>query len=160
MGTARSDVYELLKTNLLLEDAVAGEAAGLAMGLVMLGTGSAQAIEDMVQVSVHLSLPLRAAMGSSSFQYAQETQHEKILRGLAIGIALVQYGRLEEADSLIEQLQRDKDPILRRSAMYTVAMAYCGTGNNAAVRKLLHVAVSSSWSAAGRTPLFLFRSVM
>lgn len=75
-------------------------------------------------------------------QYAQETQHEKILRGLAIGIALVQYGRLEEADALIEQLQRDKDPILRRSAMYTVAMAYCGTGNNAAVRKLLHVAVS------------------
>ncbi|CAF0923796.1 unnamed protein product [Rotaria sp. Silwood1] len=123
MGTARSDVYELLKTNLLLEDAVAGEAAGLAMGLVMLGTGSAQAIEDMVQ-------------------YAQETQHEKILHGLAIGIALVQYGRLEEADALIEQLQRDKDPILRRSAMYTVAMAYCGTGNNAAVRKLLHVAVS------------------
>jgi 26S proteasome regulatory subunit N2 len=52
MGTARSDVYELLKTNLLLEDAVAGEAAGLAMGLVMLGTGSAQAIEDMVQVSL------------------------------------------------------------------------------------------------------------
>ena len=49
---------------------------------------------------------------------------------------------MEEADALIEQLQRDKDPILRRSAMYTVAMAYCGTGNNAAVRKLLHVAVS------------------
>lgn len=61
---------------------------------------------------------------------------------MAIGIALVQYGRLEEADSLIEQLQRDKDPILRRSAMYTIAMAYCGTGNNSAVRKLLHVAVS------------------
>ncbi len=51
MGTARNDVYELLKTNLLLEDAVTGEAAGLAMGLVMLGTGSLQAIEDMVQVS-------------------------------------------------------------------------------------------------------------
>ncbi|CAF0840569.1 unnamed protein product [Didymodactylos carnosus] len=123
MGTARSDVYELLKTNLFLEDAVTGEAAGIAMGLVMLGTGSAQAIDDMVQ-------------------YAQETQHEKILRGLAIGIALVQYGRLEEADPLIEQLNRDKDPILRRSAMYTVGMAYCGTGNNAAIRKLLHVAVS------------------
>lgn len=53
MGTARSDVYELLKANLLLEDAVAGEAAGLAMGLVMLGTGSAQAIEDMVQVCLN-----------------------------------------------------------------------------------------------------------
>jgi 26S proteasome regulatory subunit N2 len=54
MGTARSDVYELLKTNLLLEDAVAGEAAGLAMGLVMLGTGSAQAIDDMVQVCLNI----------------------------------------------------------------------------------------------------------
>jgi len=50
MGTARNDVYELLKTNLLLEDAVSGEAAGLAMGLVMLGTGSSQAFEDMIQV--------------------------------------------------------------------------------------------------------------
>jgi hypothetical protein len=26
--------------------------------------------------------------------------------------------------------------------MYSIAMAYCGTGNNEAVRKLLHVAVS------------------
>ena len=26
--------------------------------------------------------------------------------------------------------------------MYTIAMAYCGTGNNKAIRKLLHVAVS------------------
>merc|ERR1712130_366485 len=32
--------------------------------------------------------------------------------------------------------------ILRRSGMYTIAMAYCGTGNNKAIRKLLHVAVS------------------
>lgn len=77
------------------------------------------------------------------FQYAQETQHEKILRGLAVGIALVMYGRLEEADPLINQLMTDKDPILRRSAMYTLAMAYCGTGANLAIRKLLHVAVSN-----------------
>merc|ERR1719225_125501 len=74
--------------------------------------------------------------------YAQETQHEKILRGLAVGIALVMYGRLEEADPLITSLMQDKDAILRRSGMYTIAMAYAGTGNNAAIRKLLHVAVS------------------
>lgn len=30
---------------------ISGEAAGLAMGLVMVGTKSAQAIEDMVAVS-------------------------------------------------------------------------------------------------------------
>ncbi|KAF7410295.1 hypothetical protein HZH68_004676 [Vespula germanica] len=74
--------------------------------------------------------------------YAQETQHEKILRGLAVGIAFTMYGRLEEADPLVSSLCADKDPILRRSGMYTLAMAYCGTGNNQAIRKLLHVAVS------------------
>lgn len=79
------------------------------------------------------------------FQYAQESQHEKILRGLAVGISFSMYGRLEEADPLIHQLTTDKDPILRRSGMYTVAMAYCGTGNNQAIRKLLHVAVSTAF---------------
>ena len=123
MGTHRADVYEQLKFCLYQDDAVTGEAAGLAMGLCELGSKSSGAIEDMVA-------------------YAQETQHEKILRGLAVGISLVMYGRLEEADPLIESLTRDKDAILRRSGMYTIAMAYCGTGNNKAIRKLLHVAVS------------------
>jgi len=123
MGTHRADVYEQLKFCLYQDDAVTGEAAGLAMGLCELGSKSAGAIEDMVA-------------------YAQETQHEKILRGLAVGIALVMYGRLEEADPLITSLTQDKDAILRRSGMYTIAMAYCGTGNNSAIRKLLHVAVS------------------
>jgi len=59
-----------------------------------------------------------------------------------VGIALTMYGRLEEADPLITSLCQDKDAILRRSGMYTIAMAYCGTGNNKAIRKLLHVAVS------------------
>ena len=123
MGTHRADVYEQLKFCLYQDDAVTGEDAGLAMGLCELGSKSSGAIEDMVA-------------------YAQETQHEKILRGLAVGISLVMYGRLEEADPLIESLTRDKDAILRRSGMYTIAMAYCGTGNNKAIRKLLHVAVS------------------
>merc|ERR1719186_1982065 len=123
MGTHRADVYEQLKFCLYQDDAVTGEAAGLAMGLCELGSKSASAIEDMVA-------------------YAQETQHEKILRGLAVGISLTMYGRLEEADPLITSLCQDKDAILRRSGMYTIAMAYCGTGNNSAIRKLLHVAVS------------------
>ncbi|XP_059478914.1 26S proteasome non-ATPase regulatory subunit 1 [Neocloeon triangulifer] len=123
MGTHRQDAYEQLKYNLYQDDAVTGEAAGIAMGMVMLGSQSSDAIADMIG-------------------YAQETQHEKILRGLAVGISLTMYGRLEEADTLIDTLIGDKDPILRRSGMYTIAMAYCGTGHNEAIRKLLHVAVS------------------
>ncbi|KAH8318677.1 hypothetical protein KR074_001300 [Drosophila pseudoananassae] len=123
MGTHRQDLYEQLKFNLYQDDAVTGEAAGIAMGMVMLGSKNAQAIEDMVS-------------------YAQETQHEKILRGLAVGISLTMFSRLEEADPLVTSLSTDKDPVLRRSGMYTLAMAYNGTGSNKAIRKLLHVAVS------------------
>lgn len=46
-----TDVYELLKENLMTrDDAVIGEAAGLAMGLVMIGTASPVAIDDMINV--------------------------------------------------------------------------------------------------------------
>lgn len=88
------------------------------------------------------------------FQYAQETQHEKILRGLAVGIALTMFNRLEESDALVTSLSTDKDPVLRRSGMYTIAMAYCGTGNNQAIRKLLHVAVSISLNLNIEVELF------
>ena len=37
-------------------------------------------------------------------QFARESQHEKILRGIAVGIALLYYQRQEEADSVIETL--------------------------------------------------------
>jgi 26S proteasome regulatory subunit N2 len=117
------ELYELLKNVLFTDSAVAGEAAGLAMGLINVGTGNGKAIDEMLQ-------------------YAHETQHEKIIRGLAIGIALIMYGKEETADALIEQLCLDKDAILRYSGIYTVAMAYAGTGNNKAIKRLLHVAVS------------------
>ena len=64
------------------------------------------------------------------------------LSGLATGIALVVYGREEEADPLILQLTSDADPLLRHGGMYALALAYRGTANNGAVRQLLHFAVS------------------
>ncbi|CAG8526274.1 17299_t:CDS:10 [Acaulospora morrowiae] len=123
MATGNEEIYEELKIVLHNNSAVAGEAAGLAMGLVMLGTASNESIKQM-------------------FDYAHDTQHEKIIRGLAIGISLIMYGKEEAADHWVEQLSHDKDPILRYGGIYTVAMAYCGTGNNKAIRHLLHVAVS------------------
>eukprot|EP00741_Cyanophora_paradoxa_P005709 tig00000903_g5533.t1 len=123
MTTSNDEVYEELKGVLFSDSAVAGEAAGLAMGMVMLGSASGKAVEELLT-------------------YAHETQHEKIIRGLAMGIALVMYGREEEADVLIEQLSRDKDPILRYGGAYTIGLAYCGTANNSAIRRLLHAAVS------------------
>ncbi|GAA5797348.1 armadillo-type protein [Helicostylum pulchrum] len=123
MATANEGIYEDLKSVLFGDNAVAGEAAGLSMGLIMLGTGNEEVIDEMLQ-------------------YAHETQHEKIIRGLAIGMPFIMYGKEEQADDLIKKLLEDKDPVLRYGGIYTIAMAYSGTGNNKAIRRLLHVAVS------------------
>ena len=123
MATGDEGIYEDLKGVLYTDSAINGEAVGIAMGLIMLGTGNIKALEDMIQ-------------------YAHDTQHEKIVRGLALGMALIMYGRQEAADELVNGLLDDPDSILRYGGIQTLALAYCGTGSNKAVRKLLHVAVS------------------
>ncbi|KAI1122023.1 armadillo-type protein [Nemania abortiva] len=123
MASGNEEIFDNLKAVLYADSALNGEAVGLAMGLIMLGTGNVKALEDMVA-------------------YAHETSHEKSVRGLALGMALIMYGRQEGADVMIEGLLGDPDPTLRYGGIMTVAMAYCGTGSNKAVRKLLHVAVS------------------
>ncbi|GAM89363.1 hypothetical protein ANO11243_074000 [Dothideomycetidae sp. 11243] len=123
MATGSEAIYEELKQVLYSDSAINGEAVGLAMGLVMLGTANYKALEDMAQ-------------------YAHDTQHEKIVRGLAMGMALIMYGQQEEADELINGMLDDPDPTLRYGGIFAVALAYCGSSSNKAVRKLLHVAVS------------------
>ncbi|GAW24920.1 hypothetical protein ANO14919_145160 [Xylariales sp. No.14919] len=123
MASGNEEIFENLKAVLYADSALNGEAVGLSMGLIMLGTGNVKALEDMVA-------------------YAHETSHEKSVRGLALGMALIMYGRQELADVMIEGLLNDPDATLRYGGIMTVAMAYCGTGSNKAVRKLLHVAVS------------------
>jgi 26S proteasome regulatory subunit N2 len=123
MATGSEEIFEAFKSVLYTDSAINGEAVGLSMGLVMLGTGNIKALEDMIQ-------------------YAHDTQHEKIVRGLAMGMALIMYARQEAADELINGLLDDADPTLRYGGIMTIALAYCGTGSNKAVRRLLHVAVS------------------
>ncbi|KAF1872879.1 hypothetical protein Lal_00015982 [Lupinus albus] len=140
LGTADEEVYEEIKNVLYTDSAVAGEAAGISMGLLMVGTGSDKANEMLT--------------------YAHETQHEKIIRGLALGIALTVYGREEEADTLIEQMTRDQDPILRYGGMYALALAYSGTANNKAIRQLLHFAVSDVSDDVRRTAVLALGFVL
>lgn len=140
LGTADEDIYDDIKNVLYTDSAVAGEAAGISMGLLMVGTASEKASEMLT--------------------YAHETQHEKIIRGLALGIALTVYGREEEADTLIEQMTRDQDPILRYGGMYALALAYSGTANNKAIRQLLHFAVSDVSDDVRRTAVLALGFVL
>jgi len=123
MSTNNMEIFEVLKNIIYTESAVAGEAAGLAMGLVLLGSNNGDVIQEMLA-------------------YAHDTKHEKIIRGVSMGLALMAYGCEEQADVLIEQMEDDKDPLIRYGGMYAIALAYAATSNNSAIRRLLHVAVS------------------
>lgn len=89
MGSRSLETFEDLKNILFTDSAVAGEASGYAMGLIMLGTAAPEAVREMLV-------------------YARETQHEKIIRGLAVGVAFIYYGRQEEADQTIKLLLEEK----------------------------------------------------
>ena len=138
-GTCDLEVVTELKELIETDSAVAGEAAGMAIGMVLVGTGlgnSNTTIEDTVEREdlVQIVNELK--------DYARDTKHEKIIRGIAMGIALINFGQEDNADAVIEELRGDRDPILRYGAQYALALAYCGTGSNKAIRILLHAAVS------------------
>ena len=84
-----TDMYDLLKTTLFQDNATAGEAAGYALGLLNLGFGSKKANTEMTA-------------------YARETQHEKIIRSLAVGRAFIYYDRQETAAPIIDSLVEEK----------------------------------------------------
>lgn len=165
-------MFEDLKNVLYMDDAVAGEAAGIGMGLLCCGSGSdktqemlAYAHDTQVGALLHprRSVPaacedppsssghslccgrLRCCTGWCLIPSGSRPpptllsirthtapcappclglQHEKIIRGLAMGLALISYGIEEAADTLIEQMAREQDPILRYGAMYVLGMAY------------------------------------
>ncbi|CAN6641772.1 26S proteasome regulatory subunit Rpn2p [Trichomonascus vanleenenianus] len=125
MGSGSLAIYEELKAVLYNDSAIAGEATGLAMGLVMVGSKNVECEQEMLQ-------------------YAHDTEHEKIIRSLALGIALINYAKEEAADGIIKQLIEEQDPILRYGGAFTIALAYAGTGNNKAIKMLLHIAVSDA----------------
>ncbi|WOO82563.1 26S proteasome non-ATPase regulatory subunit 1 A [Vanrija pseudolonga] len=123
LATGDEDIYDELKAILFQDNATSSEAAGYAMGLVMLGQPSERVLDELIA-------------------YAGETQHEKIVRGVAIGTALIMYGKRTAADSVIDKFTKSNDAILRYGGMFVYALAYVGTGDNKVIKQLLHFAVS------------------
>lgn len=119
LGTRNMKVYEQLREIMYQhDDAVSGEAAGTAMGLVMAGSMNQTAFDEMRQ-------------------YIVDTQHDKIQRGLRTGIAMISYGALEKAEPWIDVLEDNSDAILRQTAVCVMAMAYAGSGKADVVKRLL-----------------------
>lgn len=85
MATNDQQIYDEFKDVMYTDSAVAGEAAALGMGLVKVGNVDDNAIQDMLT-------------------YAGQTKHEKVIRGLAMSLAFLVYGKEEQGDTLIEQM--------------------------------------------------------
>ena len=48
MGTHDMEIYELIHNQLCNDDAVVGEAAGVAIGLLMVGSNNPDVLEEMI----------------------------------------------------------------------------------------------------------------
>lgn len=84
LGTGDEGIYEQLKVILYQNDATSSEAAGYAMGLVMLGQPNERVLEELIS-------------------YTAETSHEKIVRGIAIGTALIMYGKRHASAEVVDK---------------------------------------------------------
>jgi 26S proteasome regulatory subunit N2 len=136
MATKDADLYDHLKNTLYNnpDSATIGEAAAYGMGLVMVGSGDEDAIQEMIS-------------------HATDNNHEKIIRGLGVSLALTQYGKEAEAEGLITQMIESKDSIIRYGAMFAIGCAYAGTASASATRRLLKFAISDTSDDVKRAAL-------
>lgn len=125
-------MVDLIKGVLYRDNAVSGEAAAIAIGLIMHSSGNYEVVNELLL-------------------YAHETQHEKSIRGISVGVSLIFTGLYDKADMAIDQMLADKDPIIRYGGTWTLATAYAGSSKSKALERLLHSAVSDANDDVRRT---------
>ncbi|CAB3402392.1 unnamed protein product [Caenorhabditis bovis] len=119
LGSSSSSAYEKIREVLQRDEAVSGESAGIAMGLIMAGN-------------------LNEAVFTELKQYSIDTQHDKTQRGIRTGLACAAFGLQREAEPWIESAITNKsNPMLRSTGVCMLSMAYAGTGDADVVRRLL-----------------------
>jgi 26S proteasome regulatory subunit N2 len=134
LGTEDEVVFEEIKNVLYTDSAVAGEAAGIALGLVNVGSANEKASELLTYAhdtqhekvrpaNLSLAFPVSLSIAKLLDSFSLKVGHAdvrleccvtaQIIRGVALGLALMMYGQEEGAETLIEDMTRDQDPILR-----------------------------------------------
>ena len=109
-----------------------GEAAGYAMGMIMLGIGDTEVYdqETMVKKSVTEEL----------FKIADTTENDSVISGAGMGLALMYYGLEQQAETIITKLLASPKPLLRESAAWITALAYIGKSSSVAIERLISMA--------------------
>lgn len=124
-ATRHSQAVEECKSVLFQDNAVSGEGAAVGLGLLMFGSVDEELAQELLS-------------------FGRATKHDKIKRSVAIAVAMIMFKSAEKAQSLIESLLAEQEGWLRFCAMWTVALAFVGTGHRRALSLLLTTAVTDS----------------
>ena len=89
MATGNEGIFNQLKGAVYTDSATAGEGASIGIGLLLLGQSDTSLAQQNIEELLNCM---------------HDTEHEKIIRGLALSIAMMVYGKEESAEPLIEQL--------------------------------------------------------
>lgn len=114
-ASENNDIKERLNDFMNISSSVIGEAAGLSLGLVFAGTANEAILGELLN-------------------YAEETDHEKVLRSICMSIGILNFGK--PSKEILSNLEGN--PKVKLSVPMYIAMAYFKTSNHEAVRKLLN----------------------
>lgn len=126
-GSNKEDLLELLlpivgDTSLSMQ---LSAMAALALGMIFVGSANSDVSEAIVQ----------------TFLDEERTKHlkDKWTRFMALGLALLFFGRQEEVDVICETLKAIDHPMSRPSSVLAEVCAWAGTGTVLKLQELLHI---------------------
>ncbi|KAL9061160.1 MAG: hypothetical protein Q9162_000305 [Coniocarpon cinnabarinum] len=126
-GTQKTDLLEILlqyvsDTNL---DMQLSAMAALSLGLIFVGSANSDVSEAIIQ---------------TFFDEDRTSQlKDKWTRFMALGLALLFFGRQEEVDIIIETLEAVDHPMSKPSSVLCQVCAWAGTGAVLKLQELLHI---------------------
>lgn len=126
-GTQKEEMREILRdyiTDTSLDMQLSSMAA-LSLGLIFVGSSDSDISEAIV---------------STFFDPDRETQlKDKWTRFMALGLALLYFGRQEEVDVIVETLTAIDHPMSKPSSVLCEVCAWAGTGNVIKIQELLQL---------------------
>jgi len=126
-GTAKEELLAMLlpfvtDTNLNMHISA---MAALSLGMIFIGTSNADVSEAIVQTFFD--------------EDRAESLKDKRTRFMALGLALLYFGRQEEVDVIVETLNAIDHPMSKPSTVLCEVCAWAGTGAVLKIQELLHI---------------------
>ncbi|MES1922765.1 hypothetical protein MHBO_004286, partial [Bonamia ostreae] len=121
IGFNDDSLNDSLKEVLFKDNCIASQSAAIAIGLNSTGNNNSPIAREMLE-------------------YAHQTKHEKIVRGIVIGVALTCLSAQDKCDPLINEMLSDENEIIRYGGCFALGLAFAGNEDMAALKKLLEIA--------------------